>query len=537
MARDLLIGIDAGTSVIKSVAFTLAGEQVGASARPNTYRAVEGVGAEQDMAGTWADAAATLRGLAGLVPDLGARTAAIAVTAQGDGTWLVDAEGEPAGPALIWLDARAAALTAELRASPAGRRHFESTGSGLAACQMGPQLAWLARHRPAVMARAATAFHLKDWLYFRLTGERAADASEGVHSFGDFRTLDYAPALLDAFGLGDRGGLLPPLVDGRTRTGSLSAAAAREVGLGEGLPVCLGPIDIVATALGAGLYDPERDTGCTIVGSTGMHMRIARSAAAVRLNGDGTGYTLAFPVPGTFAQLQSNMASTLNIDWLVDLARGVLKQHGVEKSRADIFLDLDDHVLRAEAGAILYHPYISEAGERGPFVDAAARAQFHGLSAHHSFNDLMRAVYEGLGFAARDCYAAMGPIPPEVRVTGGAARSKALRTILGAALGTRIRTSTREEAGAAGAAMVAAVAVGACPDMESCIDRWVTPTLGGALDPDPDLRRRYDRLFPAYVASREASAPVWRAMRDRHGTAGPASDRTRLESDMREDAL
>ena len=514
MTRDLLIGIDAGTSVIKSVAFTAAGLQVGAAARPNAYRTVAGVGAEQDMAGTWADAAATLRGLAERVPDLAARTAAIAVTAQGDGTWLCDAEGEPAGPALIWLDARAADLTAALRAGPAGRRHFESTGSGLAACQMGPQLMWLDRNRPDVMARAATAFHLKDWLYFKLTGDRAADASEGVHSFGDFRTMAYAPALLDGFGLGARRGLLPPIVDGSARMGSLSRAAADLVGFGEGLPVCLGPIDIVATALGAGLYDPERDTGCTIVGSTGMHMRIARSAEAVRLNPDSTGYTLAFPVPGTFAQLQSNMASTLNIDWLVDLARGILKQHGVDKSRADIFLDLDDHVLKAEAGALLYHPYISEAGERGPFVDAAARAQFHGLASRHDFNDLMRAVYEGLGFAARDCYAAMGPIPPEVRITGGAARSKALRTILAAALGTRIRTSTREEAGAAGAAMMAAVATGAFPDMESCIARWVTPTLGAAIAPDPALAQRYDRLFPAYVAARTAAPPVWSAMRD-----------------------
>ncbi len=521
MRRDLLIGVDAGTSVIKSVAFTLSGEQVGAFARPNIYRTVEGVGAEQDMAATWADTAATLRGLADSVPDLPKRTAALSVTAQGDGTWLADADGEPAGPALIWLDARAADLTADLRASPAGRRHFESTGSGLAACEMGPQLVWLDRHRPAVMARAATAFHLKDWLYFKLTGRRVTDPSEGVHSFGDFRTMAYAPAVLDGLGLAHRRDLLPPLVDGAARLGTLSRAAAREIGFGEGLPVCLGPIDIVATALGAGLYDARGEAGCTIVGSTGMHMRFAPSADAVRLNPDATGYTLAFPVPGSFAQLQSNMASTLNIDWLVDLARGILKQHGVQKSRADIFLDLDDHVLAAEPGTILYHPYISEAGERGPFVDAAARAQFHGLSSRHSFNDLMRAVYEGLGFAARDCYAAMGPVPPEVRVTGGAARSKALRTILGAALGTRIRTSTREEAGAAGAAMVAAVAVGVSPDMDHCIETWVTPTLAEALDPAPDLTHRYDRLFPAYLAAREASPPVWRALMDaRPGPVG-----------------
>ncbi len=521
MTRDLLVGVDAGTSVIKSVAFTRDGMQVGSFARPNDYRAVPDAGAEQDMAQTWTDAAATLRGLAEVVPDLTHRTAAIAVTAQGDGTWPVDAEGEPAGAALIWLDARAARITERLRAAPEGRRHFESTGSGLAACQMGPQLLWLCEHRPEVMARTATAFHLKDWLYFKLTDARVCDASEGVHSFGDFRTMDYAPAAIDDLGLRAYRELLPPMIDGTRQTHPLKAAAAREIGFGEGLPVCLGPIDIVATALGAGLYDPERDTGCTIVGSTGMHMRIARSAADVRLNAEATGYTLAFPVPGTFVQLQSNMASTLNIDWLVDLARGVLRQHGVAKSRADIFVDLDDHVLAAEAGAILYHPYISEAGERGPFVDTNARAEFRGLSARHSFNDLMRAVYEGLGFAALDCYAATGAIPPEVRVTGGAARSRALRTILGSALDTRIRSSTRDEAGAAGAAMMAAVCVEAYPDMERCIERWVTPTLGETLEPHPGLARRYAAMFPAYVAARQASAPVWQAMVDAQAAAEP----------------
>ncbi len=241
MSRDLLVGVDAGTSVIKSIAFTLEGEQVGSHARPNRYRTVEGVGAEQDMAATWADAAATLRGLAAAVPDLASRVAAVGVTAQGDGTWLVDAEGEPAGPALIWLDARAARITEELRASAAGRRHFESTGSGLAACQMGPQLLWLERHRPDVMARAATAFHLKDWLYFKLTGVRAADPSEGVHSFGDYRTMAYAPALLDGLGLGRRAGLLPPLVDGTGRAARCRARPPRRSASAKACPCASGP--------------------------------------------------------------------------------------------------------------------------------------------------------------------------------------------------------------------------------------------------------------------------------------------------------
>ena len=62
------------------------------------------------MSRTWDDTVAALRGLAARVPDLQARVAAIAVTGQGDGTWLIDDEGRPVAPALLWLDSRAARL-------------------------------------------------------------------------------------------------------------------------------------------------------------------------------------------------------------------------------------------------------------------------------------------------------------------------------------------------------------------------------------------------------------------------------------------
>ena len=61
MRDGVLIGIDAGTSVIKSVAFTTAGEQIAAAAIPNVYTTLPGGGVEQDMARTWRDCAATLK--------------------------------------------------------------------------------------------------------------------------------------------------------------------------------------------------------------------------------------------------------------------------------------------------------------------------------------------------------------------------------------------------------------------------------------------------------------------------------------------
>ena len=118
---------------------------------------------------------------------------------------------------------------------------------------------------------------------------------------------------------------------------------------------------------------------------------------------------------------------------------------------------LDERILAARPAAALYHPYISPAGERGPFIDSRARASFAGLDHDAGYHDLVRAVYEGLALAARDCYASMGPIPDEIRLGGGAARSSALRRIMASVLNRPIRVVDRPEAGAAGAAMMAAV--------------------------------------------------------------------------------
>ena len=93
MPRDVIIGIDAGTSLIKTVAFTRDGRQLGDYSLPNSYSASAGGHVEQDMLRTWNDTVAALRGLAAAVPDMASRIAAVAVTGQGDGTWLIDYNG------------------------------------------------------------------------------------------------------------------------------------------------------------------------------------------------------------------------------------------------------------------------------------------------------------------------------------------------------------------------------------------------------------------------------------------------------------
>lgn len=509
MRQDLLIGIDAGTSVIKAVAFDTAGQQMAVATRPNLYHTLDNGGVEQDMRRTWSDAAEVVAELSEKIENLADRAVALSVTGQGDGTWLVDADGEPVHDGWLWLDARAATEAQQIAESDGIDEIYRQTGTGVNVCQMRTHLRWMQRHAPELLDQAETAFHCKDWLYFCLTGVRAGDPSESVFTFGDFRVRDYSDVVIEAMGLGGVRRLLPPIVDGSKDSHPLTASAARTTGLPQGLPVILGYVDVACSALGAGIYDPEIRPGLTILGSTGMHIIRVPSADAVKLNAERSGYTMTFP-SSSYLQIQTNMVATINLDWWLELGCDLLASQGISRTRRDLLDGLDEQVLATKPRSLLFHPYISHAGERGPFTEPVARASFTGLDQKVRWIDMARSIYDGLALATRDCYTAMGPIPPEIRLTGGAARSLAMKKILADALGVPVRGVDQAEAGAAGAVMLAAVQQGIYPDIASCSEAWLTPRLQDSLPPDASLTASYNHLFKAYIDTRQAMPAIWR---------------------------
>ena len=141
-----------------------------------------------------------------------------------------------------------------------------------------------------------------------------------------------------------------------------------------------------------------------------------------------------------------------------------------------------------------------------------ARAGILGIDQSVRLPQLARAVYDGLGLAARDCYIAMGGLPAAVRVTGGAAHSKSILVILAACLNCPVSAATYEETGATGAAMMAAVSIGLYRDMAECAARWIAGIEGETEHPDPNLTAVYELLFPIYREGYEALPTVWRQL-------------------------
>jgi xylulokinase/erythritol kinase len=147
-------------------------------------------------------------------------------------------------------------------------------------------------------------------------------------------------------------------------------------------------------------------------------------------------------------------------------------------------------------------PYLSEAGERAPFVDTRARGTVDGISLSTTTADLVRATCEGIAYAARHCLEAAGWTGC-VTVCGGGARSTEWTQILADVLNAPLHTTEASQVAARGAVISARRA--AYPDGAG--PEWIADTR--QVDPGPARAEFYAEGYAHYLRRIEAARPRW----------------------------
>ncbi len=509
-ASDILIGLDAGADRIDAIAFDRDGSELRAVSSASPVVLLE-QGPEQDLGDSWQAAAAALRQLASLVPNLAQRTVALSITGQSGGTWLIDEDGDPVAPAWPGPARRAQSIVERWQQTGLAARLQAITGVAPDLARANAQLAWLLRHRSEVVERAATAFGAKDWLYFCCTGERATDAAEAVASFGNRRTRAYDPAVLELLGLEEVERLLPEIVDGARHHGLLTRAAAAATGLRPGTAVVLAPSNLLTSALAAGLAEAGPELAGSILGPVSCHLRVLPDCQQANGSGEAPVPQLPFVLPRTALALSPGPGGA-DVDWLIGLGVQLLADAGlIGIGRNELLAILEREAARCRPGALLLQPFASDRG--GPEAAAAqARAHILGLGRETTLGDLLRALHEGQGFAARSSHAALGPPPAELRLIEGAASSPLRRAVLAACMGAPVRTVARAAPGAAGAALFAAVGLGCHRDFADASGAWVQPWLGEPEPVRPELHARYAQLYPIWCEARPVTAEIAQAL-------------------------
>ncbi|CAN5848633.1 FGGY-family carbohydrate kinase [soil metagenome] len=480
----MIIGIDAGTSVVKAAAFTKDGEVLAVEGRRVELKNPKPDRSEQDIEETLSAVGDVVRAVA---ESSGEAVESIGITGQGDGLWLLDEDGRAVRPGITWLDARASPIVAEWMSSGVFIEHFRRNRNILFPGAPAPLLAALSRTEPESLEKAACAVYCKDVILHRLTGERATDPTDSSEPFLDLENRRYDPGLLELLGLEAYEHLLAPIDPSPGPMRPLNVEGAKLTGLPEGTPVHNGPFDLPATAIGAGV--DEVGEGVVILGTT-----LACEVLTDRIDVGGSdpgGQTLCALEPDRWLRAMPAMVGTASMDLTLSLFDAT-------------HTDLEDFLVESPPGAhgVTVLPFFSPSGERAPFVELDARGQVQGMDLNTTRADVVRAVCEGVGYAARHCLEAAG-LDGEIAICGGGAQSEAWRQVLADILQQPLRIARRPEVGARGAAMAAMISAGQDFDREE----WTRPE--GYVEPHRKNADLYETGFAGYLSRIEAARGIW----------------------------
>lgn len=489
-----LLGIDLGAGSLKATIVDVHGKVLAtASSDVKTSRPHAGW-SEQDPA-DWDEAMRVslseirnshgLDGVEGVSFTAGAHTAV-----------LMDEDGRVLRPAILWSDQRSGAQAAELNAR-LGARLLEIGHNRAAATWTLPQLAWLKQNEPETAARVRRLLIAKDWLRSRFTGDFLTDRIDAEGTLMAEAGADrWSKELCEAIDWPLT--TLPAIRNPSDIAGHVTAAASARYGLREGIRVVVGTSDTAAETWAAGAIEPG--FGVIKLATAGT---ISIMAAAPHPCAELISYGHVVPAHNYLISATNSCASAHR--WLRDILAG---PHDTSTS----FATLDHEAAQIPAGSdgLLFHPYLE--GERSPYWDPLLRADFLGLTMRHTRGHMVRALYEGIAFAIRDCSLGFGTVGfrfSEFSLIGGGARSPVWAQIIADVMGACVMIPKQGDA-SFGAALLAGVGIGVFADEKAAIRRCVT--FKGRVDPDAANVALYERNFRRYRETKELLTETYHAM-------------------------
>lgn len=446
----MIIAHDLGTTGNKASLHHDDGRLLASVTVPYPAHFAAGGVAEQNPSDWWNAVVGATRDLIARTGTAASDIAGLVVSGQMMGAVLLDADGEPARPAIIWADTRSGAQQRELEAAIGAEHAYGILGHRLNPTYSVEKIMWVRDNEPDVWARVRRVCVAKDFIVLRLTGHLATDRSDasGTNAY-DQAAGTWSDEVVRAARLDPA--LFPEILDSTRIAGTLTDAAADALGLPASVRVVMGGGDGPMAAVGSGVVAPE--DGAYVCLGTSSWISFAADAPlhdpAMRT------FTFDNVVPGSFVPTATMQAGGASVQWISEALSPDPAHPETGRLTAEASADIDTDDL-------YFLPYLL--GERSPMWDPDARGAFVGLARHHGRAHLVRAVLEGTAFNLLSCIQAFresGAVIDRIDAVGGGAQSDVYLSVLADVWGVPVRRRTIvEEANSLGAAVTAAVGLG-----------------------------------------------------------------------------
>jgi xylulokinase len=413
------------------------------------------------------------------------------------GAVLLDEHDEVLRPAIIWCDVRTDPQCLELTQRIGADQLIQLVLNPALAGFTLPKLLWVREVEPELWSRVRSVLLPKDYVRLKLTGDRATDVADASGTLLlNVRERKWSQEMLSHANLGEE--LLPHVYESQEVTGSISPVGAEATGLLMGTPVVAGAGDQAAGAIGMGIVRPGSVSAT--IGTSGVVFAATDRPA---LDPKGRVHTFCHAIPDRWHVMGVTQAAGLSLRWFRD--RFGIANSSDTKDNRDPYDYLVEEAANAPVGAdgLFWAPYLM--GERTPHLDPHARAALIGLTASHTRSHIIRAILEGVAFSLRDTlsiFAAMEVPVETIRLGGGGARSCLWQQIQADVYGQTVELVEADEGAAYGAALLAAVGVGAWASVdEACktavvVRKRIEPETAASILMDRNYQT-YELIYPA----------------------------------------
>ncbi len=501
----LLLGIDAGTTSLKVGVFDDGGTQLAVAADEYAVQTPEPVRAELDAESYWTALVPVVRRALEQAGASGWDVQALAVSSQGETVVPVSEDGEPLGPAIVWLDNRASEEADEIAGRFDRETVYDVTGvPAVVPTWTACKLLWWKRHEPGIYARARRFLLVEDFLLRRLTGRFVTEGGVQCTSLlYDIVRHTWWQPMLDLLELTpDR---LADLARPGEVVGTLSPQVAEALGLPPTVRVVAGGMDQGAGAIGVG------NVGAGVVSeSTGGALTL--QASVDRHGGDPGRQTPVYvhSAPGRYLYCPVCPTGGMALTWFRDRFGQAETSRAAAEGRTayDLLTELAATAPPGSDGLVLL-PHLS--GAFSPEYEPRARGVFFGFTLGHGREHFVRATLEAVAYMLRrnlELLPTAGAQASEVRSHGGGARSALWNQIKADVCGLPVITLDGSDAALRGDAMLAGVASGAFASLEEACR--VAVHARDRFDPDPATRDIYDDGYRQYLDLFDAVRPLFR---------------------------
>jgi xylulokinase len=489
-----VLGIDIGTGGTRALIIDQTGRLVSSATEEHEPFASPQIGwAEQQPEDWWRAAGVAVRKALGNANLSGEQIACVGFSGQMHGAVMLDETDAVVRPALIWCDVRTEKQCNDLTAKVGAERLIQLTCNPALPNFTLTKFLWVRENEPKNWRRVRSVMLPKDYVRFRLTGDRAIDMADASGTLMlDVTHRRWSKEILQAAEIDES--LLPKLYESPDVCGKVSAAGAKATGLKEGTPVVAGAGDQAAGATGMGIVTPGAVSAT--IGTSGVVFAATDRPA---LDAKGRLHTFCHAVPGRWHVMGVTQAAGLSLRWFRDRFGA-----GSDDGR-DAYERLTSEAMKVPVGSdgLLWAPYLM--GERTPHLDPNARGALIGLTASHTRGHMVRSILEGVAFSLKDSFtlfAEMEVPVNRIRLGGGGARSPLWRQIQADVYGHEVEIVEAEEGAAYGAAILAGVGAkmwnsvdAACNDIVRVAQR-VTPQ-GVVVKQLNTSYAAYRRMYPA----------------------------------------